>query len=189
MDRNTLFAKTDQGRDALSSRPPELGPRLRSLLIMIDGKRSVADLDKLLGGDGLAAPLLDQLASAGWIAQVDAAGHPVLHAMEGGAAPAVSDPQQQVTVPADLASLTPAAQEPAPVPTLPFSEARRLVVRFINDQLGPMGEPLALRVEACKTPVDLQIALPRIRDGLKNFKNLATVQRFDDELVARLPKV
>lgn len=183
MDKNTLFAKTDQGREALTSRPPNLGPRLRSLLIMVDGKRPVGEIDKLLGGEGSAAPLLEQLQAAGWVAQVDAAGYPVLHAIEG-AAP------DQATVPAGLSRPAPVADTaPAPLTTLPFSEARRLVVRFINDQLGPMGEPLAMRIEACKTPADLQIALPRIRDGLKNFKNSATVQRFDEELVARLPRV
>lgn len=183
MDKNTLFAKTDQGREALTSRPPNLGPRLRSLLIMVDGKRSVGEMDKLSGGEVGAAPLLEQLAAAGWIAQVDAAGHPVLHASEGVA-------PDKAAVPADLASLAPVADAmPAPMPTLPFSEARRMVVRFINDQLGPMGEPLAMRIEACKTPADLQAALPRLRDGLKNFKNSATVQRFDEELAARLPKV
>ena len=35
MDKNTLFVKTDQGREALTSRPPGLGPRLRTLLIMV----------------------------------------------------------------------------------------------------------------------------------------------------------
>jgi hypothetical protein len=185
MDKNTLFAKTDQGREALTNRPPNLGPRLRSLLIMVDGKRPVGEMDKLLSGEGSAAPLLEQLAAAGWIAQVDATGLPVLHAIEG-AAPTTAP--GQATVPAGLSSLAEVA-DAAPAPTLPFSEARRMVVRFINDQLGPMGEPLAMRVEACKTPADLQIALPRIRDGLKNFKNSATVQRFDEEFVARLPKV
>jgi hypothetical protein len=187
MDKNTLFAKTDQGREALTNRPPNLGPRLRSLLIMVDGKRPVGEMDKLSGGEGSAAPLLEQLQAAGWIAQVDAAGHPVLHAIGGAATAAAPDP---VAVPAGLSGLAPAADAaPAPVSALPFSEARRMVVRFINDQLGPMGEPLAMRIEACKTPADLQAALPRIRDGLKNFKNSATVQRFDEELVGRLPKV
>lgn len=187
MDKNTLFAKTDQGREALTNRPPNLGPRLRSLLIMVDGKRPVGEMDKLLGGEGSAAPLFEQLEAAGWVAQVDAAGHPVLHAIGGAAATVASD---QATVPAGLSRPAPVAgAAPTPAPTLPFSEARRMVVRFINDQLGPMGEPLAMRVEACRTPADLQIALPRIRDGLKNFKNSATVQRFDEELAARLPKV
>ena len=168
MDKNTLFVKTDQGREALTSRPPGLGPRLRSLLIMVDGKRPVSDLDKLSGGEGSAAPLLEQLVAAGWVEQVQAGG-------------ADAQPAFSVTVP-----LTEA--EPVAMPTLPFSEARRMMVRFLNDQLGPMGEPLAMRVEACKTPVDLLTVLPRIRDGLSNLKGPATLQRFDQELVARLPR-
>jgi hypothetical protein len=179
MDKSTLFSKTDAGREALASRPPGLGPRLRSLLIMLDGKRSLSELDKILGGEGIAMPLLEQLETAGWMARVDAAGQPARHAVQesaaaGGHAPAAG--------PAPVA-------EPTSAPALPFSEARRLVVRFINDQLGPLGEPLALRAEACKSPADLQVLLPRIHEGLKSFKNPATAQRFDQELVARLPKV
>lgn len=177
MDKNTLLAKTDQGREALTTRPPNLGPRLRSLLIMVDGKRTVSEMDKLLGGEGVAAPLLEQLVAAGWIAQVDASGAPV---SPGAGADAVAAQSGQEEA-------APAHQ--APLPALPFSEARRLVARFLNDQLGPMGEQLALRVEGCKTPADLQILLPRLRDGLRNFKNSATVQQFDQELVARLPKI
>ena len=64
MDKQLIFFKTEQGREALTSRPAGLGPRLRSLLIMVDGKRSVAEFDKLLGAD--AAPLLEQLAAQGW---------------------------------------------------------------------------------------------------------------------------
>ena len=52
MDKNTVFSKTDAGREALASRPPALGPRLRSLLIMVDGKRRVEEFNQLRGGDG-----------------------------------------------------------------------------------------------------------------------------------------
>lgn len=168
MDKNTLFVKTDQGRDALTSRPPGLGPRVRTLLIMVDGKRPVAELDKLAGGEGSAAPLLEQLVAAGWVAPVQGA-----------------TVETSATVAA--AAEAPAA-EAVTLPPLPFSEARRMMVRFLNDQLGPMGEPLAMRLEACKTPVDLLTVLPRIRDGLSNLKGPATLQRFDQELVARLPR-
>jgi hypothetical protein len=167
MDKNTLFAKTDQGRDALTSRPPGLGPRLRTLLIMVDGKRPMAELDKLAGGEGSAAPLLEQLVAAGWVEAVQVVG--------------AAEPTVAVTAPVE-------AGEVVALPPLPFSEARRMMVRFLNDTLGPMGEPLAMRVEACKTPVDLLTVLPRIRDGLSNFKGAATLQRFDKELVARLPR-
>ncbi|MBN9369748.1 MULTISPECIES: hypothetical protein [unclassified Hydrogenophaga] len=162
MDKHLVFSKTEQGREALSSRPSGLGPRLRSLLIMVDGKRSVADFDKLLGAD--AAPLLEQLAGQGWVQGEGAAPDGV--ATGDGVAPAPA--------PADAA------------PALPFAEARRLVVRFVNDQLGPMGEPLALRIEGCKTLADLQALLPRVRDGLLNFKNAATVAQFDQDVASRL---
>jgi len=49
-----------------------------------------------------------------------------------------------------------------------------------------MGEPLAMRVEGCKTPADLQAILPRVRDGLLNFKNAATVAQFDQDVASRL---
>jgi hypothetical protein len=166
MDKQTVLFKTDAGREALTSRPAGLGPRLRSLLIMVDGKRTVADLDKLLGSEGAAEALLTQLIDQGWV--------------ESNAA----------VVPAAPPVLTAVVAEPVAAPVadaLPFPDARRLVVRFINDQLGPMGEPLAIKVEGCKGVAELLALLPRIRDGLRNFKNSATVAQFDQDVVPRLP--
>jgi hypothetical protein len=169
MDKQLIFFKTEQGREALTSRPAGLGPRLRSLLIMVDGKRSVAEFDKLLGAD--AAPLLEQLAAQGWVESEAAATGAAVH--NGAAGAPVGVPVLTDAVPA--------------TPPLPFADARRLMVRFVNDQLGPMGEPLAMRIEACKTPADLQAILPRVRDGLLNFKNAATVAQFDQDVASRLP--
>ncbi len=174
MDKQTVFVKTDQGRDALTSRPAGLGPRLRSLLIMVDGKRSVGELDRMLGSDGAAAPLLEQLAAEGWIEGTAPVAAPVASA-------AVASPPTLAEGPATL--------PPPTADALPFPEARRLVVRFINDQLGPMGEPLAIKVEGCKSGAELLAMLPRIRDGLRNFKNAATVARFDQEIAPRLPAI
>lgn len=175
MDTNTLFAKTDKGREALTSRPAGLVPRLRTLLIVVDGKRPVSELDKLVASEGGAAPLLEQLLAAGWVEAVGATAQP----------PAADVPR--VPPPAPPPAPAPVAAEPEAQPVLPFSEARRRVVRFINDELGPMGESLAMRVEACKSPADLQAALPRIRGSLENYKSRAIVQRFDEEIAARLP--
>lgn len=166
MDKHIVFSKTDQGREAMSTRPAGLGPRLRSLLIMVDGKRSVGELDKLLGSEGAAAPLLEQLIAQGWIESQTPSAPPVLTA---------------------VVDATPAAAAAPAGDALPFADARRLVVRFVNDRLGPMGETLAMRVEGCKNAAELQAALPRVRDGLLNFKNASTVAQFDQEVVPRLP--
>ncbi len=179
MDNNTLLAKTDKGREALAARPPELGPRLRSALIMVDGKKTVAELVKF--GGALAS--LEQLVEAGWVVEVDASGQPVQRA------PSDVGAAVDAAAPSEEPSAVAAAPAPAPAPqTLPYSEARRMVVRYINDQLGPMGELTAIRVEGCKSPADLQALLPRIRDALSNYRNAAAVQRFDQELVPLLPK-
>lgn len=183
MDKNTLFGKTAAGREALTTRPAGLGPRLRSLLIMVDGKRNLSEFEKLTGSLEQATDSLNGLLSAGWIEVVGVDGQPKPMASPGVEVPSPADAfEPEVSQP--LAVLSPTA-----VSTLPFSEARRQVVRFINDQLGPMGETLAIRAEGCKTPADLQAALPRIREGLKSFKGMGVVQQFDEELAERLPKV
>lgn len=187
MDKNTLFGKTAAGREAMTSRPAGLVPRLRSLLIMVDGKRNLAEFEKLTGSLEQATQSLNELMSGGWVEIIGADGLPKAGAAPVAvAAPAAFEPEASQPV-----QLSPAPQSPADAPTgtLPFSEARRQVVRFINDQLGPMGETLAIRAESCKTPADLQASLPRIRDGLKSFKGAAVVQQFDAELAGRLPKV
>lgn len=176
MDKNTLFGKTAAGREALTSRPAGLGPRLRALLIMVDGKRNLAEFEKLTGSLEQATNSLTELMAGGWVEVVGADGLPKVVA----AAPLQPEASQPAPVAAPVA---------VAVTTLPFSEARRQVVRFINDQLGPMGETLAIRAEGCKTPADLQATLPRIRDGLKSFKGAAVVQQFDEELAERLPKI
>ena len=180
MDKNTLFGKTIAGREALTTRPPGLGPRLRSLLIMVDGKRNLAEFETLTGSHSQAIASLEELLAAGWIEVVGADGLPK-RALAPIAPTAQTTAFQAETVQAEVSVEQRAA--------LPFSDARRQVVRFINDQLGPMGETLAIRAESCKTPADLQAALPRIRDGLKNFKGAAVVQQFDEELADHLPKV
>jgi hypothetical protein len=181
MDKNTLLVKTEKGRDAMARRVPELGPRLRSMLIMVDGKRSVSELDKLGAGLGGGAALLEQLLGHGWVAPLDGS-VPFQNTVPFND----SQPVFPVTAPTPvIAAEAPAA---APPSSLPFADARRLVVRFVNDQVGPMGEQTAMRIESCKTAAELQSQLPRIRDALQNFRGMNTVQRFDQEIVPKLPR-
>jgi hypothetical protein len=181
MDKNTLLAKTEKGRDAMTRRDPQLVPRLRSMLILVDGKRNVGELDKLGAALGGGLALLEQLAAHGWVAPADGSAPPP-------DTPTFADSQPfPVTAPSPVTAPAPMAAPPA-VSTLPLPEARRVVVRFINDAVGPMGEQTAIRVESCKTAADLQALLPRVRDALQNFRGLSTVQRFNDEVVPQLPR-
>lgn len=61
------FAKTDAGRSEIGTRSQRLAPALRSLLLVVDGKRSEAQLRAVI--DGLHAPpdALEQLEAMGLI--------------------------------------------------------------------------------------------------------------------------
>lgn len=179
MEKHTLLVKTDKGREALARRAPELGPRLRSLLILVDGKRSVAELDRLGAGLGGGMPFLEQLVAQGWAMERDL-DQPFQESVP------FSESQPFVDKP-----LSPVSQLPAPsgAAQLPLADARRLVARFVNDQLGPAGEALAIRIEGCKSEVDLLSLLPRVRDSLRNYRDVATVQRFDLDVVPCLPRL
>lgn len=183
MDKNILLVKTDKGRDALARRVPELVARLRFMLILVDGKRSVAELDQLGAGLGGGAELLEQLMAHDWVAPRD-----------------MSAPFKESSVFVDSQPFMPTAPPPkstaaaeprtaAKEGKLPFSDARRLVVRFVNDALGPMGEQTAIRVESCKNAAELQAQLPRIRDALQNLRGMSMVQNFDLDVVPKLPRL
>jgi len=64
MDRSTVLVKTDKGTEEVKARTYGLAARLRSVLIMVDGKSTVADYIARFGAipdiDGSLQMLLDQ---------------------------------------------------------------------------------------------------------------------------------
>ncbi|MFN3737351.1 hypothetical protein [Hydrogenophaga sp.] len=169
MDKHTVFVKTDAGREALAQRAPGLLPRLRSLLIMVDGQRPAAAFDAASGGaEGAALPLLEQLLAQGWVR-------------------ALEPERQPDAPPRPVPESAPAPGASDALAAWPLPDARRRVARFINDQLGPMGEAMALKVEACRQEADLRALVPRIREALLNYRNSATVARFDADIAPYLP--
>jgi hypothetical protein len=155
---------------------------------MVDGKRSMSELDKLGAGLGGGMPLLEQLLSHGWIAARDP-GAPFVETMPFADSQPFSAVASEAALPSPLAPAASAVNKAPEAPAvLGFIDGRRLVVRFVNDQLGPMGEQTAMRVESCKNAAELQAQLPRVRDSLKNARGSGTVQRFDIEIVPQLPQ-
>jgi hypothetical protein len=130
----TVYRKTDKGQTEIATRAHRLVPRLRSALILVDGKRSEDELGKLIlpPAEGVLASLL----SDGFIEVIGGAPEPA-------AAPAAAVPP------------TAAAQ---PV-TLSLDETRRRAARWLTDRLGPYGDPLTMRIEKVKTPDEMRAAL------------------------------
>ncbi|MBA2963356.1 MULTISPECIES: hypothetical protein [Ramlibacter] len=67
MDKHTIYRKSASGTEALATRDAALGVRLRSLLILVDGKRDVGELCRLAQSIGDAERLLTDLDDLGMI--------------------------------------------------------------------------------------------------------------------------
>lgn len=135
----TIFRKTAKGVSEIGTREHRLAPRMRSALIMVDGKRSDADLRALIAqqpDETLAA-----LAEQGFIEVLATA--PT-------AAPAAAPAAAQVPRAVANAAAAPAR------PAADFETRRGAAVRALNDQLGPHAETLAVKMERTRTADELR---------------------------------
>lgn len=131
-----IFRKTAKGAVEIETRAHRLPPRMRSTLILVDGKRDVDDLKTLLSGQ--ADETLRFLSEHGFVESVGETLRPIPPAPMPAEPPVASPP-------------------PAPAkPTAAFLSARRAIVRALNDQLGPPGASLAMRMERAGAPDELR---------------------------------
>ena len=165
----TIYRKTAEGQAEIETRVRKLIPRLRSALIMVDGKRTDEDLRKLLPQQ--AAETLQTLVEQGLIE------------------PMQTSPQRATARPTSAPAPAPAASA-APAPEAPvrdFATLRREAVRAVNELLGPMGEMVALKLEQAKTPEDLRNALERAVTVIGNARGGAAAVQFARQFIETPP--
>lgn len=128
-----IYRKTARGLAEIETRVYKLAPRLRSVLIMIDGKRSDVELAQMVPQ---AAEALAALAQDDFISEYTRTS----------AAPAPPPPPPERTV------IRP------PQPT--FEAMRKDVLRAFNDRLGPAGEGMAVKLEKARNEAEFRALLP-----------------------------
>lgn len=158
----TIYAKTPDGLHEIETRARKLTPRLRSVLILVDGKRSESDLGKLVqqAGETLQA-LLEQ----GLIEAVATA--PSKPARDPGPA----------SVPGPISVPGPSSL-PGGTAVLDLATTRREAVRAINDLLGPEAEMLALKIERATDELALRAALERAVAYIANARGGGAAAQF-----------
>ncbi len=128
-----IFRKTAKGLTEIETRAHRLPPRMRSTLILVDGKRDADDLKALISQQ--PEETLQSLADQGFIEAVG----------------------ETLGIVVKPATAVPAAlRTPAPKPALDFPTRRRMVVRALNDELGPPAESLAMRMERANNADELK---------------------------------
>ncbi|HSV35106.1 MAG TPA: hypothetical protein VLI46_06095 [Ramlibacter sp.] len=165
IQKSFIYQKSAKGAEAIATRQHGLAPKLRSMLILIDGKRSFADLAKISQMLGDTEQLLGHLLADGFIERGTAA-----------AAPA----QPPVSAPAPLAPAT-GAQAASLV------AAQRYVVRRLTDIMGPNAEDLCLRIEATRNVHDFQLVVGRAEGMLRQFVSSQAAAAFMADMQAHMP--
>lgn len=165
LNKQAIYHKTAKGTEAIANRQLGLPPKLRSLLIMVDGKRSYTDLSGLGGVFGDCEAMLSQLADDGLIETgVSAASV---------AAPAVG--QTKAAAPAALI-----------LTSLP--EAKRVASHLLLDMLGPTSDVLCMKIEAAHNLAEFVTAVKRARDIVRDIKGGHAAERFIEQVELRTPQ-
>jgi hypothetical protein len=155
---DALYIKTTEGTAEVAARSPRLNMAQRRVLIMADGRRTVAELAQFVP-QGNIDEVLDLLTSLGLIARAaDGAQEDAGPSAPVGAAEPLDVPT--VTGVPSPPTLTPAPGEPEPMLTL--DEAKRRAVRELTDRLGPDADMLAMKIEACRSADEFR---ERLRDA------------------------
>ncbi|MGE0497114.1 MAG: hypothetical protein AB7I35_19830 [Ramlibacter sp.] len=151
----TVFAKTETGQLEIKTRALGLTPKLRSVLIMVDGHRTGADLAALTGPDLPA--VMAQLIAQGCVEAVSVAS-------------ASAGPAAAATEPAPLAASGSGADAHPEMASLPPAEARsakeiemarNFMINTINTMFGQnMRLSLIESIFACKGAADLRSVYP-----------------------------
>lgn len=151
---SAVFRKTAKGLEEIEKRTHRLGIKLRMALVLVNGERDAAEIitDVRDNGESLLAELL----AGGFIEPA------------GGAQPAVvASPPAQAS-----AGAAPGIQ------VADLHAAQRAAVKAIEEMLGPEGESIALKIERCKTAVELQGVLEKTRDLIRMSRGETRAQKF-----------
>jgi hypothetical protein len=153
-----IYRKTAKGHSEIDTRALRLPPRLRSALILIDGRRSDDELRKLI----LQQPdeSLHALREHGLI-EVIGITHdaPAARVQAGATAPpatAVRAAAAPSPAPSPAPFPAPSAAAATAAPARSFEAARADAVRAFTDLVGPMAEALAIKMERTRSYDELR---------------------------------
>jgi hypothetical protein len=148
----TIYRKTVLGAAEIATRAHKLTPPLRSLLILVDGKRSDAELRRML----------PDFANHGLEVLVDLA--------------LVEAAAETAQAPVDRAAPAQAPSASATAADLPAR--RRTASRELTDAVGPHGEELAMRIERARTADDLRRLIGLATQAIMNMRGRAAAEAF-----------
>ncbi|WP_227814402.1 hypothetical protein [Nitrogeniibacter aestuarii] len=137
------YAKADKGFAEIESRSFGLSPKLRRVLILIDGRRTFESLKSMLSFEGLEK-MLDDLTSQGFIKKVELAG-------------AAEAPLESAGAPEAEAQADPFASLPVDRDSADLEKAKNFIINTLVHFHGQYTKMDLMRsVKACSTHSELR---------------------------------
>ena len=167
MTASTAPTKTPAGQAELETRRLRLSQRHRTVLLLVDGRRSEAEVRQLADQAGAASNLFDELLERGLIA-VSPSGRRL--------APAAAPPQAAVTaVPVAAAEADDRPEAEIQDPAL--ARARDILLRMIKAEAPLTGSLTSLRLRRARSRDELGELLDEVRAHLgSRQRSLASAQ-------------
>jgi hypothetical protein len=159
VEPGTRLIKTDKGRQEVAQRSDALTPVQRRLLILVDGQKTVNDLDAFVRV-GERDGALRQLLALGMVASHGPVEPLAEAAGEGFANPVPLAPPRAATDP-DL-----------------FAKVRAEAERFVHNRLGTAGEPICEAIARCRNPQELRAMLRGVEVFVGQRLDADTTQAF-----------
>lgn len=189
--KTSIYDKTAKGREEIATRRYQLAPRLRTLLVMVDGHRPEDELLRNVAGLGLTADAMQELLAQQFIvlstsySTIDA---PLVEADEDVAAPASDAANASMAMPAPVmppSSPVPAAAAPAP-PAMTRAEQFQALYDFYNktikSTIGLRGFTLQLKVEKAASVEDFRELRRPYLEAVLKAKGGELAQRLGEQL-------
>ena len=183
--REGIYRKTDAGRDEIRDRGRRLPPALRTMLLMVDGQRTLAQLREVMAGMKAPADALEALLADGLIEAVPSGFDPA--GLMGAIGPrAASRPPSVVLAEAAANAAAPApVAGPAAAADTGSGAYLYLCERMseaVRAHLGLRGYFLQLKVERCTDISSLQALLPELRAAVAKAKGESFASDWDRTL-------
>ena len=161
MNDADVYIKTAAGADELKTRARGLPMRLRSMLIMVDGSRTVSELRAAAAAMAVPSDFMESLSQAGLI---EVGRRAVFVRPE--------LPLEATAVPAPAPAGAPVGPSLPAYPTDPerFVVAQKFMIQTAAESLGLRAYFFTLKLEKCYTLDDLRALLPEFSQNLAKAK-------------------
>ena len=175
MTLQLVFDKTSKGQEEIATRKHGLPSRLRSLLVLVDGKTSVEALIKKVAGLGLSEDSIAELLEQEYIAPHEG-GAPAL-------APVSKEPPPTTVIhPATAPAASSAGPAALPQGQTQFEALYHFYTTAIKNTLGLRGFTMQMRVERCASIDDFRALRPSFFEAVQKSKGDETARSLDVRL-------